>query len=89
MLSREESLAYLVRDGAHLKTPVSRYGHDSQTCAPVAYAVAIIVSSETGEEMTHETLEWTMGLVVNDHEDPAYMINEYGKEYGFKPNFWE
>lgn len=76
--------AYLTRDSG--RVPCSRYGSDSESCAPVAVAVAVILESETGEPTTAETLEYVMGLVVNNHDDPEYMIRTYGTEYGFDPN---
>lgn len=73
-----EALDYLEEDPG--KVPCSRYGFDSASCAPVAYAVARIVAEETGEPLTHEALDHAMSLVVNDHDDPAYLVREYGTD---------
>lgn len=77
----DEMLQYLLRDSG--LTPVSRYGRNSQECAPVAVAVAVILSGETGEPLTTTTLDYVMGLVVNDHADIGYMIRNYGEPYGY------
>ena len=82
-LTEQEAIAFLVLDSGSV--PGSRYGWDSHSCAPIAYAVAVILESETGEEMTTDSLNYVMGLVVNNHEDPAYLLANYGTEYGFKP----
>jgi hypothetical protein len=76
----------LLADGGNLKVPCSRYGHDTESCAPVAVAVAVIVAGETGEGSWRDGLEYSMGLVVNDHDDPEYLIRNYGAEYGFDPD---
>lgn len=83
--TREGAEKYLTRDG-NLGVPVSRYGSDSRSCASIAYAAAVIVSGETGEPLTAETLDYVMGLVVNNHDDPETLIRDYGREYGFSPN---
>lgn len=80
----KEMLAYLLRETG--LTPVSRYGRDGKACAPVAVAVAVILGGETGEPVTRETLEYVMGLVVNDHDDIGYMLKSYGSQYGYDPN---
>ena len=56
----------------------SQYGRTSEECAPVAWRLAYLVARETGEEVDLDGLDHAMGLVVNDHEDVAYMIREYG-----------
>ena len=76
-----QSIEYLEIDGG--RVPCSRYGYNSQSCAPVAYAAALIVEGETGEPLTLEGLDYMMGLVVNDHDDIEYLLREYGSEYGF------
>jgi hypothetical protein len=77
-LTREEGIAFLVKDGPHLATPGSRYGRDAEDCAPVAWRVAEIIADETGEPITEDGLDYVMGLVVNDHDDPEYMLREHG-----------
>jgi hypothetical protein len=81
MLSESEAIELLSREGG--RVPCSRYGWDSESCAPVAYAAAVIVYNETGEGDFTEILDHVMGLVVNDHDDPEYLIRNYGAEYGF------
>ena len=64
--------------------PCSRYGRDSETVAPAAYAAAVIVYCETGNgDNFYDTLGHCLSLVVNDHDDPEYLIRNYGAEYGF------
>lgn len=75
--SRAKAIAYLNRHG-NLGVPCSRYGHDTYDCSPVAYRVAYLVARETGEPITPDGLEHAMGLVVNDHDDPAHMVRQYG-----------
>jgi hypothetical protein len=75
-MKADEALRYLTRDGG--RVPCSRYGHDSQSCAPVALAVAEIVAEATGEPVTREALDHAMSLVVNDHDDPFTLIREHG-----------
>lgn len=38
MLTEKQAIAYLTKNGAHLRVPCSRYGYDSESCAQVAYA---------------------------------------------------
>ena len=80
--TRREAIAHLTRDGAdsHLAC-FSRYGSRTDECAPVAWRVAFLVARETGEPVTTEDLDHAMGLVVNDHEDVAYMIRQYGNRW--------
>lgn len=81
-VNESEALKFLSRDSGTV--PCSRYGWDSASCAPVAYAVAVIVAGETeGGEPTEEGLDHAMGLVVNDHDDPETLIRDYGSLYGF------
>jgi len=77
MISREIAIAHLMKDG-NLRVLCSRYGHDTEECAPVAYELERITSLETGEGGTLESLDYAMGLVVNDHDDVAYMLENYG-----------
>lgn len=79
-MTRKEGIAFLTRNGQddHLSVPCSRYGRNTADCAPVAWRVAFLVARETGEAITEESLDYCMGLVVNDHDDVAYMVNTYG-----------
>lgn len=72
-------------DAGHLRTPGSRYGHNSRECAPVAYATAVIVAGESGEPVTEELLDHMMSLVVNNHDDPEDLIRDYGSLYDIDP----
>jgi hypothetical protein len=82
MNEKDAAIEFLTADG-NLRVPCSRYGFDSASCAPVAYAAAVIVACEQGEALTEADLDYMMGLVVNDHDDPGYLIQNYGAEYGF------
>lgn len=64
-------------DAGHLGAPGSRYGHTSAHCAPIAYRVAKISAAEMGEEITTEALDYAMGMVVNDSDSPASILEEY------------
>jgi hypothetical protein len=79
---RRDAIAYLTADG-NLRVPCSRYGRDSEECAQVAWRVAFLVAKESGEPVTRDGLDHAMSLVVNDHEDVAYVVNAYGHgDYG-------
>lgn len=67
----DSAVAYLTRDGADdgLRVPCSRYGATTEECAPVAVAAAFAYVHEVSDELTPETLDLFMGLVVNDHDD--------------------
>lgn len=77
---RRDGIAYLTNNGNDdgLYVPCSRYGRNTRECAPVAWRLAYITSRETGEGITTDDLDHAMGLVVNDHDDVAYMVREYG-----------
>jgi len=70
-------MKFLMQDG-NLRVPCSRYGRDTVSCAPVAWRLAYIWAREMGEPITRDLLDNAMGLVVNDHEDVAYVIRTYG-----------
>ena len=72
--------AALIAGNEGLRVPCSRYGSTTEACAPIAAAVSVILAGETGEDTDPE---YVMGLVVNDHDDPAYLLMNYGTEYGF------
>ena len=82
-MTEGEALDYLLQHRG--KVPCSRYGGDTDSCAPTAVACAVILAAETGEPMTTETVDHLMSLVVNDHDDPAYLMATYGPEYGYVP----
>src|ERR1700735_1157544 len=61
-----------------LGTPGSRYGRNSAECAPVAWRLAYVLARECGESVDLDSLDYAMSLVVNDHDDVAYTIRNYG-----------
>jgi hypothetical protein len=64
-------------DAGHLRT-FSQYGATSAECAPVAWRLAYVWAREAGEPVDEDSLEHAMSLVVNDHDDVAYIIRNYG-----------
>lgn len=56
----------------------SRYGPTTGDAAPVAWRLAYLTCREMGEPITREALDHAMSLVVNGHEDVAYIIRTYG-----------
>lgn len=64
-------------DAGHLRC-FSRYGSTSKECAPVAWRLAYLVAREQGEEVDLDGLDHAMSLVVNEHDDVAYIIRQYG-----------
>lgn len=79
--ARARCVEYLNRDDRDARVPCSRYDKTCGECAPVAFAVASIMvreSLETAAKPLAETLEYTMGLVVNDHDDVLALIMEHG-----------
>lgn len=77
-MKRSEGIAYLIGDSPRDRVPCSRYGRNAAECAPVAWRLAYLVARETGEPVTTEGLDHAMSLVVNDHDDVAYVIRTYG-----------
>jgi hypothetical protein len=65
-------------NAGHLRVPCSRYGRTSDECAPVAWRAAYLVAREVGEEVEPRDLDYAMGLVVNDADDIANLVREYG-----------
>lgn len=78
--NRRDGIAYLTNHGndSGLYVPCSRYGRNTADCAPVAWRLAYITARETGEDITTDDIHHAMSLVVNDHDDVAYMVREYG-----------
>jgi hypothetical protein len=64
-------------DASHLRC-FGRYGSTSGDCAPVAWRLAYLMARESGEDITKESLEHAMGMVVNESDSVAYIIREYG-----------
>lgn len=84
-MKRSEGIHYLTHDPysgedtGHLQVPCSRYGRNGYECAAVAWRLAYLYAREThGEEITTDELDSAMSLVVNDHDDVAYIIRNYG-----------
>lgn len=77
-MKRRDGIAYLVGDSPNALVPCSRYGRTGEECAPVAWRLAYLVARETGEPITTDSLDHAMSLVVNDHDDVAYMVRTYG-----------
>lgn len=76
---RSDALNYLTSNHtSNLRVPCSRYGRDTEDCAPVAWRVAYLIAREQGEPVRARDLDHAMSLVVNDHDDPAYIIRSYG-----------
>lgn len=77
-MNEAEALAYLTSDSGAV--PCSRWGRNSDDCAPVAYEVARIHVTEGESEMTTETLDLAMGLVVNDDDSVGSFLWEHASE---------
>lgn len=56
----------------------STYGYYTDDCALVAWRLAYIIARATGDEITLDALDHAMSMVVNSHDDVAYMIRTYG-----------
>lgn len=76
--TREECLTCDGTDQVPWLRCFSQYGATSRECAPVAWRVAYLIARECGEEITEDSLQHAMGLVVNDHPDVAYLVRNYG-----------
>lgn len=83
-MKRSEGIEYLTHDSetgeytGGLYVPCSRYGRNGADCAPVAWRLAYLLARENGEKVTTDSLDYAMGLVVNDHDDVAYVVRQYG-----------
>lgn len=76
---RRDGIAYLTNGGQddHLAC-FSDYGRTTAQCAPVAWRLAYLLARESGEPITSDVLDHTMTMVVNEHEDVAYIVRTYG-----------
>lgn len=74
MMTHDEAIAYLMEDG-DLAVPCSRYGRCTSDCAEVCWLAAEAFADATGEEIQYGMLDHLMGLVVNDHDDIAHLVN--------------
>ncbi len=75
---RRDGIAYLMADG-NLRVPCSRYGRNTEECAPVAWRVAYLCAKEQGEPITREALDHAMSMVVNDHDDVRDIVIMLGR----------
>jgi hypothetical protein len=78
-MNHNEAIALLTADG-DLGVPCSRYGTRSSDCAEIAWRVAEIIQDATGTETTPESLASDMEMVVNDSDEVAYLLAEYGND---------
>jgi len=83
-MKRSEGIHLLTHDletdeyTGYLGTPGCLYGQNGAECAPVAWRLTYVLARETGEDITQDSLDYAMGLVVNSHDDVAYTIRNYG-----------
>lgn len=72
-------------DADHGDAPASPYGVKFWQWGEVAVAAGVVLQGETGEDLTPEAFDHLVGLVVNGHDDPGYLIATYGAEYNIDP----
>ena len=82
-MDRDEMQTQLDQDSGD--APGSPYGTKASVWGPVAIAAATILQGEQGEALTLEAFEQVIGLVVNGHPDPGYLIANYGPLYEINP----
>lgn len=90
--SAHEAHCMLVADSGDGSTamPCSRYGRHIEDATGTIYAAAVIVAAETeGDPLCWRDLDYMAGLVVNNHDDVAYVIRAHGAPYGFDPANYE
>jgi hypothetical protein len=89
--SEHEAHCMLVADSGDGDTmPCSRYGARLRYATAAVYAAAVIVAAETeGDPLCWRDLDYMAGLVVNDHDDVAYIIRAHGGSHGFDPADYE
>lgn len=76
-----DAIKYLSKDSGRC---FSRYGRWSDDCAPYAFLLSLIHATHgSGEPIGVDSLEGSMSLVVNDHDDVRYMIENYGASLGW------
>lgn len=76
----EMAIAYLTREGWELRVPCSRYGSDSDDCAPIAWRISELTQRESGEPITTDTLDGSMSWVVTDSDTVAEVLAKYGTD---------
>lgn len=68
-------------DTSGLSVPCSVWGHDSESCAPVAWRIAEIHSLHgSGDPVTFDDIDGAMSLVVNDHDGIAELLRDHGDD---------
>jgi nucleotide-binding universal stress UspA family protein len=84
-MNETEAIHYLTHDQetgedtGHLLVPCSRWGRNGAECAAVAWDLHLIYCEANGApDDERESLDFYMGLVVNDHDDVASLIREHG-----------
>ena len=65
--------------------PGSQYGTKPSAWVPVAVAAVETMAEAQGEEPTPEGIDHMVSLVVNGHDDIAYLLVSYGHEAGYQP----
>ena len=71
---------YIERDTGD--APGSRYGTRADQWAPVALAAVAVFQHETGEADTTDSIDGIVSLVVNDSDDIATLLRDYGHDIG-------
>jgi len=82
-MHEDEIRALVERDTGD--APASPYGVKARDWMPVAVAACIVLQGETGERLTEDDVDHVVSMVVNGHEDVAYILVTYGTEYGYEP----
>lgn len=77
MMRRKDGIAYLNQEG-NLAVPCSRYGRNTLECSPVAWRLAYLIARESNGVLHREDLDHAMSLVVNDSDEVAYIVRNYG-----------
>lgn len=72
-----ECRAILEQSGGGGAVPCSRYGRHSDECEPYAILAAAVFAECNGDDPTPDALDHYMGLVVNDHPDPATIAADH------------
>lgn len=84
-MDRDEAIELLTHDedGSYtgdLRVLCSRWGTNGAECAEAAYDLDRTIAEANGEPVTAESLDYCMGLVVNDHEDVGSVLYAHGDE---------
>jgi len=80
----DDARAFVDRDGGMV--PCSRYvNRFGDGLATLTLVVARILGRETGEPITYRALDNVASLIVNDSDDIARVLVDYGPEHGIGP----